>query len=236
MVGAPSAALDFDNSLLNLGSTLGLLFNFLATDNGSGKGYLFNTSLCMANAPLPVTLEEFKGQERNTVINLYWKTSREENLNRFEVERSRDGVHYETVGLVFPWEDANHIEYAFNDKSASPGTNYYRLKMIDNDAAYKYSGVLTFSLAQTAAASVVIAPNPVVDKICLQFTGLSENTYRIELRNAVGQKFVEQSIKITGYRQTGYLMRTVSMTPGIYFLTVIDKNNKMVSSNRVVVL
>jgi hypothetical protein len=236
MVGAPSAALDFDNSLLNLGSTLGLLYNFQAVDNGPGKGYLFNTNLCQANAPLPVTLEEFKGQERNTVINLNWKTSHEENLNRFEVERSRDGVHYETVGLVFPWEDASHIDYAFNDKSASPGTNYYRLKMVDNDAAFKYSGVLSFSLAQTAGANVVVAPNPVVDKICLQFTGLSENTYRIELRNVAGQKFVEQSIKITGYRQTGYLMRTVSMTPGIYFLTVIDKNNKKVSSNRVVVL
>jgi hypothetical protein len=84
--------------------------------------------------------------------------------------------------------------------------------------------------------NVGIAPNPIVDKICLQFTGLSENTYRIELRNVMGQKFVEKSITITGYRQTEYLMRTVSMTPGIYFLTVFGKNNKKVASNRVVVL
>lgn len=236
MVGAPSASLDFDNSLLNLGNTLGLLYNFLAVDNGSGKGYLFNTNLCQANAPLPVTLQEFKGQERNTVINLYWKTSQEKDLSRFEVERSLDGVHYEMVGLVFPWEDASHIDYAFSDKSAAPGVNYYRLKMIDNNTSFKYSGVLTFSLAQTAGASVVVAPNPIVDKICLQFTGLSENTYRIELRNAVGQKFVERTIKITGYRQNEYLMRTVSMTPGIYFLTVFEKNNKQVASNRVIVL
>jgi hypothetical protein len=85
-------------------------------------------------------------------------------------------------------------------------------------------------------ASVGIAPNPIVDKICLQFNGLSENTYRLELRNVMGQKFVEKSITITRYRQTEYLMRTVSMTPGIYFITVFGKNNKRVASNRVVVL
>jgi hypothetical protein len=236
LVGSPSAALDFDNSLLNLGSTLGLLFDFVAGDNGPGKAFLFNPQLCAGEAPLPVTLEEFKGQEKNTIINLYWKTSHEENLSRFEVERSRDGVHFESIGIVFPWDDASHIDYAFTDKSAIPGNNYYRLKMIDNNAAYKYSGLLTFTLVQNRGASVGITPNPIVDKICLQFTGLSENTYRIELRNVMGQKFVEKSINITGYRQTEYLMRTVSMTPGIYFLTVFGKNNKKVASNRVIVL
>jgi hypothetical protein len=220
LVGSPSAALDFDNSLLNLGSTLGLLFNFLAVDNGPGKAFLFNTQLCITEAPLPVTLEEFKGQEKNTAINLYWKTSQEENLNRFEVERSRDGVHFETIGIVFPWENASHIDYVFTDKNATTGNNYYRLKMIDNSTTYKYSGILTFSLTNTPGVQVAITPNPIVDKIGVQFTGLNENTYRIELRNIAGQKFAEKSIFITRYRQTEYLMRTVSMTPGIYFLTV----------------
>jgi hypothetical protein len=52
----------------------------------------------------------------------------------------------------------------------------------------------------------------------------------------MGQKFVEKSIHITRYRQTEYLMRTVSMTPGIYFLTLFEKNNKRVATNRVIVL
>src|SRR5207253_9899519 len=37
MVGSPSGALDFDNSILNLGSTLGLLFDFTFGNNGVGK-------------------------------------------------------------------------------------------------------------------------------------------------------------------------------------------------------
>ncbi len=236
LAGAPAAALDFDNSLLNLGSTLGVTFNFLVDDNGLGKSFLFNPQLCVGESPLPVTLEEFRGQEKNTVINLFWRTSQEEHLNRFEVERSRDGIHYESIGIVFPWENSAHTAYGFADKNAISGTNYYRLKMVDNDAAYKYSHVLSFSLGGTPAAKMTVAPNPVVDRICIQFTGLSENTYRVELRNVAGQQIAERPVTITRYRQTEYLMRTVSMTPGIYFLTVFDRNYKKVASSRVIVL
>jgi hypothetical protein len=235
LTGSPAAALDF-NGLLNLGNTLGLLYNFLGGDNGPGKSFLFNTNLCGSNT-LPITLVEFKGQEKDaTTIGLSWKTSNEINFNRFEVEKSSDGVHFVSIGLVFPWEDANHIDYVFNDKNVTPGANYYRLKMIDNDAAYKYSNTLMFSVAATAGARITIAPNPIVDKINVQLTGLSENTYRMELRSVTGQKFAEKTFNITRYSQTEYLTRTVSMTPGIYFLTVYDKNFKKVASNRIIVL
>jgi hypothetical protein len=197
---------------------------------------LFNTNLCDSTT-LPITLVEFKGQEKNaTTISLSWKTSNEINFNRFEVEKSRDGVHFESIGFVFPWEDANHIDYAFNDKSVTPGANYYWLKMIDNDAAYKYSNTLIVSVSETAGARIAIAPNPIVDKICVQLTGLSENTYRMELSSVTGQKFVQKTFNITRYSQIEYLTRTVSMTPGIYFSTVYNTNFKKVASNRVLVL
>lgn len=178
---------------------------------------------------------EFKGKEQNSNINLYWKTSHEETLNRFEVERSRDGSHFESIGIVFPWESASHIDYAFPDKNADAGTLYYRLKMIDNNTDYKYSNILTFSVTEPTTARVVVAPNPIVDRIGVQFTGLPANSYRIALHNVAGQKFAEQTILITRFRQTEYLMRPVSMTPGIYFLTVLGKNNAKIASNRVVV-
>ena len=235
LTGSPAAALDFNNGLLNLGSTLGLLYNFTAGDNGPGKSFLFNTNLC-SSTTLPITLVEFKGQEKNaTTIALSWKTSNEINFNRFEVEKSRDGVHFELIGLVFPWENANHIDYSFNDKNVNAGANYYRLKMIDNDAAYQYSSTLIFSIAETAGAKIAIAPNPIVDKINVLLTGLNENTYRMELRSVTGQKMAEKTFNITRYSQTEYLMRTVSMTPGIYFLTIYDKNFRKVASDRVVV-
>lgn len=235
LTGAPAAALDFQSSLLNLGSTLGVLFDFLAVDNGPGKSFLFNTGLCVST-PLPVTLTEFKGQEKNMNINLTWKVADEKNVNRYEVQRSRDGVTFETIGIVFAWEEAVHADYAFNDKNANTGINYYRLKMIDNDGVFKYSNILTFTIGTTTGIQIAVVPNPTVNMINVQLTGLTETSYRMELRSVTGQKFIERTFNATGYRHNEKLMRTASMTPGVYFLTIFGKNNQKITSNRVIVL
>lgn len=46
LIGAPGAALDFSSGLLNLGNTLGTLFNFTAGDNGLGKAYMYGFDNC----------------------------------------------------------------------------------------------------------------------------------------------------------------------------------------------
>ncbi|MET3881826.1 T9SS type A sorting domain-containing protein [Niastella sp. OAS944] len=72
--------------------------------------------------------------------------------------------------------------------------------------------------------------------INIQLTGLTEASYRLELRSVTGQKFIERTFNATGYRHNEKLMRTASMTPGIYFLTIFGKNNHKITSNRVIVL
>jgi hypothetical protein len=235
LVGSPSGALDFDNSLLNLGSTLGLLFDFAVGDNGLGKAYVFNPNLCMAGGLLPLTLLEFKGQESNRVIDLFWKTTHEENVSLYEVQRSTDGLHFETIGLVFSIESSSSNLYKFSDQHPAPGINYYRLNMVDKDKSQKHSNLISFRVGATTETGVAIHPNPTSGSIRMQFNGISNNTYRIELRNAVGQLIQTKTINITRYGQTEYLMRPVSMAPGTYFILVYEKNNKLLTSDRVIV-
>jgi hypothetical protein len=56
------------------------------------------------------------------------------------------------------------------------------------------------------------------------------------LRSVTGQKVIERTFNVTGYRHNEKLMRTATMTPGVYFLTVFGKNNQKIASNRVIVL
>jgi hypothetical protein len=235
LAGSPSGALDFDNSLLNLGSTLGLLFDFAVGDNGLGKAYMFNTNLCMASAILPLTLLEFKGQENNKVINLYWKTANEENVSHYEVQRSSDGVHFETIGVVFSIEHSSANQYQFADKSPAGGITYYRLNMVDKNKAQSYSNLISFSHGATTGAGIAISPNPTSGSIRVLFNGTGNAAYRIELRNAIGQLIESKAIHITRYGQCENLMRPVSMAPGTYFILVYEKNNKLLTSDRVIV-
>jgi hypothetical protein len=234
LAGAPAGALDFDNSLLNLGSTLGTLFNFTLGDNGPGKAYLFHLKSCPLEMTLPVTLVEFKGQKKEEAIDLAWKTTAEKNVNHYEVEKSADGVHFNMIGLVFSWDNSLSNQYLFSDHKPVKGNNFYRLKMADKDGSHTYSQTISFRIAEQASGDVRIAPNPARNSIRILLTGIAKGLYRVELHNLTGQLQQARAVTITQYQQVEVLERTGSMSPGIYWMSIYDKNNHKISTNRVI--
>jgi len=113
--------------------------------------------------PLPVTLVSFFGKKTGENQNkLTWITSQETNFKEFEITRSADAVHFETIGRIQPVKIASALRpYEFIDNQAN-GMTYYRLKMVDSDGTFEFSKII--SLDQNLAVSAVgsIYPNPAV--------------------------------------------------------------------------
>ena len=233
VVGAPGGALDFGSSVLDLGATLDVLGGFLAQNNGLGKAYTFDALA----STLPVTLLEFKGKEKNKTSELFWSVREERNLNVYEVQHSTDGTNFETIGLVFPWDNQQvSNEYTFVDKKALPGLNFYRLKSIDLDGSYKLSQIIAVRIGESSVTQVLVAPNPVVqDRIRVILGGLTNGRYRMELRNTNGQLLQVKPVIIVQRDQIEYINKSTAATPGIYWLTVYDNSNKKIGTSRVIV-
>lgn len=234
LVGSPSGALDFNNSILNLGSTLGLLYNFTLGDNGLGKSYLFDAKLC-SSGTLPVDLLSFSGLEKNSAVELKWETSNEMNVSHYEVQKSIDRSTFTTIGVVFSWENSKQNTYYFVDKNMLQGTAYYRLNMVDKDVTSKYSKTITFKHNDAINSLVKVYPNPVKESINVLITGQSKGNYKIELRNFAGQVQFIKSVKVTASSQVEYIPRTAAITPGVYSLAVYDNNNKRIGITRIIV-
>ncbi len=135
-----------DNQLFLLQNNLKLADIGTLTIDGAGSDLASN------NYPvthLPVTYINFDGVLRNNVAMLTWSTSREINNKGFEVERSNDGKIFSDIGFVDGHGTSASINnYIFNDPKLVSGDNYYRLKQIDLDGNYKYSGVIRLSYSK----------------------------------------------------------------------------------------
>jgi hypothetical protein len=236
LVGSPAGALDFDNSLLNLGSTLGLLFNFTVGDNGVGKSYVMYPQLCGAQA-LPVTLVDFSGQEKDSRIELQWKTVDERNMNSYEVLRSADGTNFDMIGLVFAWDNNSPSnKYIFPDNNPLPGKNYYRLKMVDRDGKHSFSNIIRFSSEAISTAKILITPNPATaGKIGVQFNGIDNGVFSIQLRSMTGHLQESRSVMVTRNGHTEILDMKKGIAAGTYFVTVYDAKGIIISTNKVVI-
>jgi hypothetical protein len=130
---------------------------FTVSDGFSGF-FLKSTS-----QPLPVTLVSFFGKKTGENQNkLTWITSQQTNFKEFEITRSADAIHFETIGRIEPVKITSALRpYEFIDNQAN-GMTYYRLKMVDNDGTFEFSKII--SLDQDLAVSAVgsIYPNPAV--------------------------------------------------------------------------
>ncbi|MFD2920691.1 T9SS type A sorting domain-containing protein [Terrimonas rubra] len=131
--------------------------------------------------------------EKNTAgVMLNWATSSEENNKGFEIERSSNGLDWETTGymasLSLTGNSNQVLNYQFTDHQPVNGINFYRLKQTDLDGRYAYSIVSKVTFDHTGRYQVY--PNPVTSTLLVK--GLSgKNVVRVLNLNGQVVKVVQ---------------------------------------------
>lgn len=123
------------------------------------------------NNVLPIELLYFKGHALNMTASIEWATVNEENFDYFQLERSIDGISFETLTEITGRGGVDIVtRYSYGDNLETSGRYYYRLKSVDYDRSFEYSKII--SVLVGLEQSIVIYPNPVVDRK-LNLKGLS---------------------------------------------------------------
>lgn len=117
------------------------------------------------NTPVPVNLVTFTAQRVSSRVNqLQWTTAQEQQSLYFELERSTDGRRFVSIGQLAAAGNSNTARtYQFTDQQPTNGVNYYRLKLVDQDQSFRYSGIR--QVRNQGVADLSIFPNPVKEQL-----------------------------------------------------------------------
>lgn len=115
--------------------------------------------------PLPVTLISFTGKKSEYTNLLEWKVASEFLFDRYVIERSADAKVFEQIGSVkaVAGESPEVNAYSYTDGHlplSGSATLYYRLKMINQDGSFDFSGIISLSNKPAGAEPGQIYPNP----------------------------------------------------------------------------
>jgi hypothetical protein len=197
--------------------------DFLAVRTGLSVAQLASSfyvgSINPTQTPLPVELISFTGQNTAEGVLLKWSTSMEKNFDRFEIERSSDGISFDYVSSVKGKGGvALRTEYMLVDGSARNGKYYYRLKNVDLDNTYDYSKVIVVLVGD--GGTIALYPNPVRDKKLSVVIPQQYSAARIlindQMGNAVYQADLsqgEQSVQLAESLRQGFYIARV-LVPG----------------------
>ncbi|OGB65672.1 MAG: hypothetical protein A2Y94_04755 [Caldithrix sp. RBG_13_44_9] len=96
------------------------------------------TTLLWANA----VIIEWKAEPEQSKIILQWKTSQEDEVVKFVVERSTDNSHFFDIGEVTARGPGFQYRFEDNKLGFTNSIFYYRLKIVNNDGSYHYTDTL----------------------------------------------------------------------------------------------
>ena len=103
--------------------------------------------------------------------------------------------------------------YNFTDPAAAIGLTYYRLKMVDLDNTYDFSGVQ--SIKTIASANVRVYPNPAKDVVNISLPATAAS---VRFLNTAGQILQERksvngnstiSIDVSNYNAGTYMVQVI---------------------------
>ncbi len=150
----------------------------------AADGALFG-ALTLTDAVLPIELIDFSAIVlANNTVNIKWQTATEKNNNFFEVERSIDGIGFETIATIKSKSlDGNSLQtlnYEVIDENPQKDISYYRLKQTDFSGKYSISKYISISINKENNVSFIIFPNPNNGEFYVNVGGI-ENNHEIEV-------------------------------------------------------
>jgi hypothetical protein len=166
-----------------------------------GKG-VFRSSLFTPPVTLPVKFESFTGVKAATENQLSWRVSGEQNLDKYELESSTDGVRYTKLATLKAKNSGGVVSYSQPDRSRqiSAPVVYYRLKAVDANGAQYYSEVVILKNQQAARFRVL--GNPFQSHISLRYEATVQDKMVIQLCDMSGRVLRTETQAIqagTGY-------------------------------------
>lgn len=167
-------------------------------------------------------LTQFAAQCEGGVVNLSWNTESERNLNRFEVERSIDGLNWEYVTTVGATGNSKSTKsYAARDFTTSE-TTYYRLKVVDVDGFYEHSYSIVNN-CKSVALSCTVFPVPASDYVTVVI-GSEENTaVNATIVDMNGRTVYSEAIQLVKGTNS-FKVNVQDMNQGVYFLHIDNKD------------
>jgi len=173
------------------------------------------------NSSLPVTLLSFGAQKVAGGISIDWTSVNEINALKYEIERSYDGVNFETIGAVAAKGNyKGSLKYRYYDyKFDLNNTVFYRLKQIDFDGKYMYSPIAVIE-GEAQTANIQVYPNPFTSKVFFELPLTIDGNVRIQVKDLNGVLVSTYEVNLQ-HQNTVELTLNKEMKAGAYIAEVL---------------
>ncbi|MEM6965279.1 MAG: acetylxylan esterase [Bacteroidota bacterium] len=175
---------------------------------------------------------DFNAVQADRSVQLGWVTNTEVSNDYFIVEKSSDGVDFQTLMTTESERDAaGYYFYDGVDDAPDYGKNYYRLLRVEKDGTASYSNIkeVTFNIDIDDFA---IYPNPANDRIFVNLKPFAGREIQMQIFDARGVLMEERNIDALGATTQNFDLK--NYTNGLYILTTKPEGLGMITKQFII--
>jgi Secretion system C-terminal sorting domain len=163
--------------------------------SGTDNPYAQNITCAGNLGAIPVKVEYFRGARQGGNHVLDWKLVPVNTANAtIALERSSDGRSFGSIYSITA--SATRMLQPFNHSTSNllRGTNYYRLKMTDDNGVVTYSGIVALLNSNSGFELVNITPNPATEgRFRLNISAAGQLKMEVVVTDMAGRVVAKQS-------------------------------------------
>jgi hypothetical protein len=187
------------------------------------------TGVITGGVVVPVRFTKLEGNAgAGCTYELKWETEQEQQIDRYEVEYSSDGIQFNMAGTVMASVAANG-RYQYNYGNAGGILLYFRIKSINQNGSTVYSPVITVNPACGNAFSVSLSPNPVDNLLKISIQQPAAGKVMIRLLNSTGQLLRYAQPNFTAGINTFTWQDMQKFPGGTYLVQIQNEEGKIFS-------
>jgi hypothetical protein len=203
---------------LSLIDTNHIVFN-VTSDAASYGSNRFKIVYELLNA-LPVKFTTIAATKKGSSIEVDWTALGASDVEKYEVERSNDGITFSKVAEALLKGASTLESYNWLDTNPFAGYDYYRIKSVQIDGKFTCSEIALVKI-EGSEAGIKIFPNPVTtQQINLALVNLPKGNYAIAIYSLIGERVYEKTIEHNGGSLTLDVTLQQKLAAGVYRLKV----------------
>jgi photosystem II stability/assembly factor-like uncharacterized protein len=178
-------------------------------------------SIGINSAVLPLSVINFAAQlQNNKVVLLNWTVREQMNAAKYEIQHSVDGINFVEIGSI---NATRATLYHFSHLTPIIGSNYYRLKIMEDNGSVSFSAVRKINLL--SKMELLVNPNPATDEF-INFIVKGTNSKSkasVSITNTLGQvirtSYISEMQNNTRYKigvpQSGVYILKITFDSGV---------------------
>ena len=158
------------------------------------------------------------GNDNSAIVS--WQVANQLNVNHYELEKSVDGKNFSFVASV-PVNAFISGDYSAIDNDVLNGTNYYRIKEVDQNGGYIYSNIVLL-VGNAGNTAIKLFPDPASDYVFISIPANTPITSAL-IFDAAGRNVLQKD----DFTISGNEIEVAKLPAGFYTVKIITADNKI---------